>query len=696
MHINVLKRHHRPSAAALAAGGDEKLLPMQHRAPLALSRPLMGWDKIFFPFAVSQETPMYDPQPFAADKPVLIDPASLALQSVLDRLAPTDATVLIVGETGTGKEVVARYLHHHSARRHRPFLAVNCGALTESLAEAELFGHEKGAFTGAVGTHQGWFEAAEGGTLLLDEIGELNLSLQVKLLRVLQEREITRVGSRKPLKIDVRVIAATHVDLAGAIRQRRFREDLYYRLNVAAVTLPPLRQRPEDIPALTRHFLALYARRLGRPPLQLTVEAQQALLDYPWPGNVRELENTLHNAVLLSQEGPIAPQQLRLTQRLTDHGGGGDDAIDRFVQQQLQGDGTQLYQRVLDALVRNAFERSGGNQLQAAALLGVSRNTLRTHLAHLGLIKPRRRSVGAPAHSPAISAAPLPERELRIGYQKFGNLGVLKARQSLEQHFAAQRISVLWSEFPAGPQLLHALDGDEIDFGTTGEVPPIFAQAQGNALVYVGFEPPAPQSVAMVVPQDSPIRSAADLRGKRIALNKGSNVHYLLLQMLDEQGLTLNDVRIVYAPPKYPLSATDLQAVDAWMMWDPLLSDAQRSGELRVIADGTQRVLNQQFYLARREFAERSGDLLQPLMQALQHTGRYIAAQPREAARHLSDELGLASASLELALSRRSHEIRAMDLQVIRQQQSIADRFYALGLLPKAIAVREAVWPLGS
>ncbi|HGC5850254.1 sigma-54-dependent Fis family transcriptional regulator [Serratia marcescens] len=639
---------------------------------------------------------MYDPQPFAADKPVLIDPASLALQSVLDRLAPTDATVLIVGETGTGKEVVARYLHHHSARRHRPFLAVNCGALTESLAEAELFGHEKGAFTGAVGTHQGWFEAAEGGTLLLDEIGELNLSLQVKLLRVLQEREITRVGSRKPLKIDVRVIAATHVDLAGAIRQRRFREDLYYRLNVAAVTLPPLRQRPEDIPALTRHFLALYARRLGRPPLQLTVEAQQALLDYPWPGNVRELENTLHNAVLLSQEGPIAPQQLRLTQRLTDHGGGGDDAIDRFVQQQLQGDGTQLYQRVLDALVRNAFERSGGNQLQAAALLGVSRNTLRTHLAHLGLIKPRRRSVGAPAHSPAISAAPLPERELRIGYQKFGNLGVLKARQSLEQHFAAQRISVLWSEFPAGPQLLHALDGDEIDFGTTGEVPPIFAQAQGNALVYVGFEPPAPQSVAMVVPQDSPIRSAADLRGKRIALNKGSNVHYLLLQMLDEQGMTLNDVRIVYAPPKYPLSATDLQAVDAWMMWDPLLSDAQRSGELRVIADGTQRVLNQQFYLARREFAERSGDLLQPLMQALQHTGRYIAAQPREAARLLSDELGLASASLELALSRRSHEIRAMDLQVIRQQQSIADRFYALGLLPKAIAVREAVWPLGS
>lgn len=635
---------------------------------------------------------MHNPQPYASDKPVLIDPASIAFQSVLDRLAPTDATVLIVGETGTGKEVVARYLHHNSSRRHQPFLAVNCGALTESLAEAELFGHEKGAFTGAIGTHQGWFEAAEGGTLLLDEIGELSLQLQVKLLRVLQEREITRVGSRKALKVNVRVIAATHIDLASAIRERRFREDLYYRLNVAAVTLPPLRQRPDDIPVLANHFLSLYARRLGRPRLQLAPETLQALLDYRWPGNVRELENTLHNAVLLSKDALIAPHQLRLNQSLQEAAGAGDDAIGHFVRQQLQGDGGQLYQRVLDSLVRNAFDACDGNQLQAAALLGISRNTLRTHLAHLGLIKPRRRNAAGAARP--LNAAPPHERELRIGYQKFGNLGVLKARQSLEQRLADQPISILWSEFPAGPQLLHALDNDEIDFGTTGEVPPIFAQAQGHALVYVAFEPPAPQSVAMVVPNDSPIRSAADLRGKRIAVNKGSNVHYLLVQMLDEQGLSLNDVRIVYAPPKYPLSATDYQAIDAWMMWDPLLSDAQRSGELRVIADGTQRVLNQQFYLARRSFAERSGDLLQHIMQALQHTGRYIAAQPVEAARHLSSELGLATASLELALSRRSHETRAMNLQVIRQQQSIADRFYALGLLPRAINVRDAVWPM--
>lgn len=622
--------------------------------------------------------------------PTLIDPASIAFQSVLDQLAPTDATVLIIGETGTGKELVARYLHHHSPRQQQPFLAVNCGALTESLAESELFGHEKGAFTGARERHQGWFEAAEGGTLLLDEIGELSLPLQVKLLRVLQEREVTRVGSHKAVKVNVRVIAATHVDLAQAIRERRFREDLYYRLNVAAVTLPPLRQRREDIPLLAEHFLRLYGRRLGRPQLQLSNETLATLMDYSWPGNIRELENTLHNAVLLSRETLITPRQLRLTPIGNEALPIGEEALDDFIRQRLQSGEKALYQRVTDALVRNAFELSGNNQLQAAALLDVSRNTLRTHLAHLGMIKPRRNGTSSVHRLP--QNGPPRERELRIGYQKFGNLGILKARQSLEAQFAGSGISVLWSEFPAGPQLLHALGNGEIDFGTTGEVPPLFAQANDNRLLYVAWEPAAPQSVALLVTKESPIHSLADLRGKRIAVNKGSNVHYLLVQILDEAGLTLDDVRIVYSPPKYPLTPSDHHAVDAWMMWDPLLSDAERCGELRVIANGSGRVNNHQFYLAHRDFAHHSADLLHQLLAALVQTGRYIDANRHEAASLLSAELGLATDSLTHALTRRSHQTQRMDLAIIRCQQAIADRFFALGLIPRAIKVRDAVW----
>ncbi|WP_288657310.1 sigma-54-dependent Fis family transcriptional regulator [Pantoea sp. UBA6567] len=622
--------------------------------------------------------------------PELIDPASKAFQSVLDQLAPTDATVLIIGETGTGKEVMARYLHYHSARRDKPFLAVNCGTLTESLAESELFGHEKGAFTGAQNRHSGWFEAADGGTLLLDEVGELSLPLQIKLLRVLQEREITRVGSSRAIKVNVRVIAATNRDLAAAIRERRFREDLYYRLNVASVTLPPLRQRCEDIPVLAHHFLQLYARRLGRPQLRLSDEALATLMAYSWPGNIRELENTLHNAVLLSQSALVTPQQLRLSPLTGPGTSPGEEAMDQFLKQQMQQSETPLYPRMIAALVRNALELTQGNQLQAAALLGISRHTLRTHLGHLGIIRPRR------SHMPPRSASAFQpaakERELRIGYQKFGSLGILKARQSLEQQLADRGVSVLWSEFPAGPQLLHALSNKEIDFGTTGEVPPLFAQADHSPMLYVAWEPAAPQSVALVVPDSSPIQRVSDLRGKRIAVNRGSNVHYLLLQILDEAGLGLDEVRILYAPPKYPLTPSDLNAVDAWMMWDPLLSDAENSGRFRVIADGSDRVSNHQFYLAERGFAAHAGDLIAVLLAALEQTGRYIDAHRAEAAGLLSTELGIPTTSLLHALTRRSHQTQRMSLAIIREQQMIADRFYALGLLSRAIRVRESVW----
>lgn len=638
------------------------------------------------------------PLPLPSSQPVLVDPASIAFKNVLDKLAPTDATVLIVGETGTGKEVVARYLHHHSLRNEQPFLAVNCGALSESLAEAELFGHEKGAFTGALNRHQGWFEASEGGTLLLDEIGELSLSLQVKLLRVLQEREITRVGSRTPISINVRVIAATHVDLADAIKERRFREDLYYRLNVAAVTLPPLRQRPQDIPALAQHFLALYAYRLGRQNLTLAEDTLEALAVYHWPGNVRELENTLHNAVLLTQELQIQPHILKLnapkSDSVTNDKAVDDDELALFIRSQLEKETPRLFQKITDTLIQHAFSMNNKNQQQTAAMLGISRNTLRTHLANLGLIKSRKKE-HLPPRGYTLSESLITERELRIGYQKFGNLGMLKARQSLEDRFSQQGVTVLWSEFPAGPQLLHALQNNEIDFGATGEVPPILAQAQNSSLIYVAYEPPSPHSVAMVVAQDSPIYHCSDLRGKRIAVNRGSNVHYLLLQMLDEHGLTLDDVRVNYTPLRYPLTPSDFHSVDAWMMWDPLLSDAQLSGDMRIIEDGHGKVLNQQFYLSRRDFAQRSADLLKIVLDELKQTGIFIATHPENAAQLLSQELGLPQASLALALSRRQHEPRAINTTVMRDQQTIADRFYALGLLSKAIKIREAVWDEG-
>ncbi|MGX9741372.1 aliphatic sulfonate ABC transporter substrate-binding protein [Pseudocitrobacter corydidari] len=624
-----------------------------------------------------------------ASTPVLIDPASKAFQSLLDRFAPTDATVLIIGETGSGKEVVARYLHHHSPRSHAPFLAVNCGALTESLAEAELFGHEKGAFTGAMQAQPGWFEAAEGGTLLLDEIGELSLALQVKLLRVLQEREITRVGSRRPIKVNVRVIAATHVDLEQAIRERRFREDLFYRLNIAAVNLPSLRQRRQDIPLLAEHFLQLYARRLGKPSRRLAPDTLAAMMDYSWPGNVRELENMLHTAVLLSQEEVITPAQLRFTSAPARIDEQEEDSLAAFMRQQLTLHGGQLYDRVMNAMIHTAMTQSDNNQSQAAALLGISRHSLRTQLAHLGVIKSRRKaeSILLSASSPAAR-----ERELRIGYQRFGNLGVLKARQTLEREFAGRGVNVLWSEFPAGPQMLQALSNNDIDFGTTGEAPPVFAQSRENALLYVAWEPPAPRSVAMVVPNDSDIQHIRQLRGKRIALNKGSNVHWLLVQILEEAGLRLEDVKVVYAPPKYPLTPSDYLAADAWMMWDPVLSDAEKSGQLRIVATGEGRVNNHQFYIARRQYAQHNDDIIAHVVDALGRTGKFIDRQRHDAAQLLSSELGLDITSLECALARRSHQTREMDLKVIRAQQTIADRFYALGLLSKPVSVRDAIW----
>lgn len=325
------------------------------------------------------------------------DPAWSGLLGRLDRIARSQAVVLVNGETGTGKEVIARHIHSRSGRKG-PFVAVNCGALSESLIDAELFGHESGAFTGASRSRAGWFEEAAGGTLLLDEIGELSLHLQVKLLRVLQERQVVRLGSRKPVALDVRLIAATHVDLAEAVNAKRFRADLYYRLNVAPIKLPALRHRRADILPLARHFMDQYGVQLGLTGVALADDARQALLAHPWPGNVRELENAIHRAMITCDGQAVRAHDLYLdpvgcgeaavpaTTAATAPAQEADDtsseghALVRAIRSLLTVNAPSLFTSVESTLVQEAYTQCSGNQVHTARLLGIPRHALRTLL----------------------------------------------------------------------------------------------------------------------------------------------------------------------------------------------------------------------------------------------------------------------------------------------------------------------------
>jgi len=326
------------------------------------------------------------------------DPRSCRLLKEIRRVAPSSATVLISGETGTGKEIVARYVHELSPRAEQPFVAVNCGAFSESLVDSELFGHEKGAFTGAISSREGWFEAADGGTLFLDEVGDLPLPVQVKLLRILQEREVVRLGSRTAKPIDVRLVAATNVDLEAAVLGGQFREDLFFRLNVLSLQVPALRERPLDILPLTEHFLRLHAGPAGLDEVTLSSEAIQRLLDHPWTGNIRELENVLHRALIISQDGHIEAEDLLLGSGLvrvpapTPPPAAPDSLVrnmDGMLREIFDRGDPDIHQQIDAAVVTAAFHYCGQNQLQTARLLGISRNILRAKLAELGFIPGR-------------------------------------------------------------------------------------------------------------------------------------------------------------------------------------------------------------------------------------------------------------------------------------------------------------------
>ncbi|MFO7987629.1 MAG: sigma-54 dependent transcriptional regulator [Desulfatiglandaceae bacterium] len=308
----------------------------------------------------------------------------------IGRVSPTDATVLIRGESGTGKELVARAVYQHSLRAGKPFLVINCVAIPENLLESELFGYEKGSFTGASHRRVGKIEQAHGGTVFLDEIGDMPSTIQAKILRVLQERSIERLGGRETIPVDVRIIAATNRDLEAALAQGRFREDLYYRLKVVTIWLPPLRERSADIPDLTKYFLSRYAAEVGMDNPGYTQEALRMLNSYPWPGNVRELANTIQKILIFNRGTPICPEDI--TQAVGGRilgdgkgGQGGEEAIRQWMRSTLSSKaGENTFDRCMDRfaamLISEALNLTGGNRSRAAKLLNLSRPTLHSKI----------------------------------------------------------------------------------------------------------------------------------------------------------------------------------------------------------------------------------------------------------------------------------------------------------------------------
>ncbi|MGV8831278.1 MAG: sigma 54-interacting transcriptional regulator [Devosia sp.] len=312
------------------------------------------------------------------------DPAMERVVKMADQIAGSDASILITGESGTGKEVIAKYVHARSKRANKPFISINCAAIPEALLESELFGHEKGSFTGAIARRIGKFEEASGGTLLLDEISEMDVRLQSKLLRAIQERLIDRVGGSKPVPVDIRILATSNRNLNEAVREGSFREDLLFRLNVVNLKLPALRDRPGDIAALSEHFVDKYAKANGLPPRVLSPDARAALLKAPWPGNVRELENTLHRAVLLSSGDVIGSDAIVLPDGMGLNEVAAASSLSTQLAQTAQTMSAALVGRtVADVerdLILDTLDHTLGNRTHAATILGISIRTLRNKL----------------------------------------------------------------------------------------------------------------------------------------------------------------------------------------------------------------------------------------------------------------------------------------------------------------------------
>jgi aliphatic sulfonates family ABC transporter substrate-binding protein len=648
---------------------------------------------------------------------VFEDPRSRALLDRIRQVAPSHATVLITGETGTGKEIVARHLHELSRRQDKPFAAVNCGAFSENLAEAELFGHERGAFTGAQTAKAGWFETADGGTLFLDEIGDLSLPLQVKLLRVLQEGEVVRLGSRQPLPIDVRLVAATNVNLRQAMAAGHFREDLFYRLNVTMLELPPLRERPGDILPLAAHFLESYQRRLGVDQARLTPGAESRLYEHTWPGNIRELENAVHHALLVCKHGLVQADDLGISalrneSEGVDPGAPGKDPLDAALSQLFEQNLPNLHDHIESAVMRAAYRYCHNNQLQTARLLGVSRNVVRARLIQFGEIAgtpriatltPRdaRATSAARASKDAGPPAPPSERRsliqsseprvLRIGYQKFGVLTLVKLHGALDANLARTGLRIEWREYAAGLPIVEGLQSHELEIGVVGECPPLFARADEVPLVYLAAEEAAPEREAIVVHGDAPFQSVKDLKGKTIGLHRGSNVHYLVIRALEEAGLGYDDVTLTFGSPELMQSAFERRELDAWAIWDPLLSSVRYELGARVLRNGAGLAKNIAYYLARRQFAEAFPEVAAEFLSHVALAGAWAKDHAAAVADLLAPELNVPKGVLALSLRHGTSPV-ALSSELVLGQQQIADTLHRMRLIPRAISVAEAQW----